>query len=135
LNIAIWRLLLSRELNIPETVPIHSQEKRLEELEAVMIMEDLGAFQAYNETIRELSAHCTRYLHWLHSGKHEHNGGTTKLDRHRVHLCRGNVQAVLNRIKITGELPNNNYMRIAMIHAYQYLSELKSLCEDVSRRD
>jgi len=98
-----------------------------------MIMEDLGAFQAYNETIRELSAHCTRYLYWLDTGKHEDNGGTTRLDRHRMHLCRSNVQDVLKRIKITGELPNNNYMRIAMIHAYQYLTELRSLYEDVSR--
>lgn len=92
------------------------------------------AFKVYNETIEGLKAHCQRYLHVLDSGKHVGNGCTTRLDHRRVNLCRSDVKDILSRIKITGELPNNNYMRIAMIHAYQYLRRLRDLCEDVSRR-
>lgn len=96
-----------------------------------MIMENPIAFEAYNETIRALKAHCARYLHALDLGRYEKEGGTTKLDRHRASLCRKSVEDILKRIKINGELPNNNYMRIAMIHAYQYLRKLWVLCDDV----
>ena len=73
-----------------------------------------------------------RYLDALDTNKYESKGVTTKLDRHRINLCRKNVEDVLTRIKINGELPNNNYMRIAMIHAYYYLKKLRNLCDDVS---
>lgn len=97
-----------------------------------MATENPIAFEAYNETIHALKAYCTRYLHALDTGRHENKGGTTKLDRHRVSLCRKNVEDILNRIKINGKLPNNNYMRIAMIHAYQYFRKLKNMSDDVS---
>lgn len=95
-------------------------------------MENPIAFEVYNETIRALKAHCMHYLHALDIGNYENEGRTTELDRHRVSLCRKTVEDILKRIKINGELPNNNYMRIAMIHAYQYLKKLKNLCDDVS---
>jgi len=97
-----------------------------------MAIENPIAFEAYNETIRTLKAHCVRYLDALNTGKYENKGGNTKLDRHRMSLCRTNIEDILKRIKINGELPNNNYMRIAMIHAYQYLRQLRNLCDDVS---
>lgn len=96
-----------------------------------MITENPIAFEAYNETIRTLKAHCTHYLHALDI-RYENEEGTTKLDRHRASLCRKNVEDILKRIKINGELPNNNYMKIAMIHAYQYLKKLWNLRDDVS---
>lgn len=97
-----------------------------------MAVENPIAFEAYNETIRTLKAHCVRYLDAMDTGRYESKIGTTKLDRHRASLCRKNVEDVLRRIKINGELPNNNYMRIAMIHAYHYLKKLRNLCDDVS---
>lgn len=115
-----------------EIVLIWSQEAKLEELETLMAVESAITFESYNETIRALKIHCARYLRVLDTGRYEDEGGTTKLDRHRVNLCRKSIEDILKRIKINGELPNNNYMRIAMIHAYQYLEKLKGLCEDVS---
>ncbi|XP_011064503.1 PREDICTED: otoferlin-like [Acromyrmex echinatior] len=105
-------------------------ETRLEKLETFMAVENPVAFEAYNETIRTLRAHCVRYLDALDTGRDESKVGTTKLDRHRASLCRKNVKDILTRIKINGELPNNNYMRIAMIHAYHYLKKLRNLCDD-----
>ncbi|XP_039312849.1 otoferlin [Solenopsis invicta] len=105
-------------------------ETRLEKLEVLMARENPVAFVAYNETMHALKVHCTRYLHVLDTGKYEIEGGTTKLDRHRASLCRRSVEDILKRMKITGELPNNNYMRIAMVHAYQYLRKLRNLCDD-----
>ncbi|XP_071649969.1 otoferlin [Temnothorax longispinosus] len=121
-----WRMYNSNNLRYISNF----LEIRLEKLEALMVMENPIAFEAYNETIRTLKAHCTRYLHALDIGRYENEGGTTQLDRHRVSLCRKNVEDILKRIKINGELPNNNYMRIAMIHAYQYLRKLRNLCDD-----
>ncbi|XP_067216226.1 otoferlin-like isoform X2 [Linepithema humile] len=105
-------------------------EAKLEKLKVLMAVESPITFDSYNETIRALKVHCTRYLHVLDTGRYEDEGGTTKLDHHRVNLCRKSIEDILKRIKINGELPNNNYMRIAMIHAYQYLEKLRSLCED-----
>ncbi|XP_012058513.1 PREDICTED: otoferlin-like [Atta cephalotes] len=105
-------------------------ETKLEKLEALIVVENPIAFEAYNETIRTLKAHCVRYLDALDTSKYESKGGTTKLDRHRISLCRKNIEDVLTRIKINGELPNNNYMRIAMIHAYYYFKKLRNLCDD-----
>jgi len=110
------------------------QEAKLEKLEAFMAVENPITYEFYNETIRALKVHCTRYLHMLDTGKYENEGGTTELDRHRVNLCHKNIKDILKRIKINGELPNNNYMRIAMIHAHHYLEKLRSLCEDVSHQ-
>ncbi|EFN60493.1 Fer-1-like protein 4 [Camponotus floridanus] len=110
-------------------------EVRLEKLEALMATQNPTAFEVYNETIRALKAHCKRYLYILDTGKYEKKGGTTKLDRHRASLCLKSVENILERIKINGELPNNNYMRIAMIHGHQYLKKLRKLCEDHSLPD
>ncbi|XP_072763326.1 LOW QUALITY PROTEIN: otoferlin, partial [Anoplolepis gracilipes] len=121
-----WRMYNSNNLRYI----VEFLEVRLEKLEALVATQHPTAFEVYNETIRTLKAHCTRYLYMLDIGKYEKKGGTTKLDRHRVSLCLKSVENILKRIKITGELPNNNYMRIAMIHAYQYLRKLRKLCED-----
>lgn len=96
-------------------------------------MQNPTAFEIYNETISALKAHCTRYVYMLDIGKYEKKGGNTRLDRHRANLCLKSIENILERIKINGELPNNNYIRIAMIHAYQYLRKLRNLCEDVSQ--
>jgi len=99
-----------------------------------MAVENPITYESYNEAIRVLKIHCKRYLQVLNTDRYENKGGTTELDRHRVNLCRKSVEDILKRIKINGKLPNNNYMRIAMIHAYQYLEKLRSLCEDVSQQ-
>lgn len=104
----------------------------MEKLESFVATENPEAFQIYNETIRALKLHCTRYLLVLDSGRYYDKGGTTKLDHHHAGLCRRNVEGILERIRINGELPNNNYMKIAMIHAYQYLRKLRDIYEDVS---
>ncbi|XP_076243958.1 fer-1-like protein 6 [Calliopsis andreniformis] len=106
------------------------QERKLEELEELVELEDTEAYKAYNEAIRELKGHCIHYLHTLDGGRYDEDGGTTKLDRHRVNLCRKEIENILKRIKINGELPSNHYMRIAMAHAYQYLRRVKRLRED-----
>lgn len=65
-------------------------------------------------------------------GKYDEDGGTTKLDRHRINHCRESVETILRMIKINGILPNNNYIKIAVIHAYKYLHNIRDICEDVS---
>ncbi|KAL6424890.1 hypothetical protein ACFW04_010045 [Cataglyphis niger] len=121
-----WRMCNSNNLRyIAEFL-----EVSLEKLEALVVTRNPTAFEVYNETIRALKTHCKRYLYVLNTGKYEKKGGTTKLDRYRASLCLEGVENILEKIKINGELPNNNYMRIAMIHAYQYLKKLRKLSED-----
>lgn len=98
-----------------------------------MTLEQPDVYKLYNETIRTLENHCVRYLHTLDTERYGDEGGTTRLDRHRVNLCRKEIEDILARIKINGELPNNRYTRIAMSHAYQYLRKLKKIQKDVSR--
>ena len=87
---------------------------------------------AYNETIVSLKRYCTHYLHILDTGRYDDDGGTTKLDRHRVNLCRNRIEAILKMIKVNGCLSNNHYIKIAMIHAYKYLDDIRELSDDVS---
>lgn len=129
----IPRMLFLCESSILKIRIIRFQEVRLEKLDALVVMQNPTAFEVYNETIRMLKAHCTRYAYLLDTGKREKKGGTTRLDQHRASLCLKSIEDILKRIKINGELPNNNYIRIAMIHAYQYLRKLRDLSEDVSR--
>lgn len=110
-----------------------AQERKLEDLEDLVDLESPEAYKAYNEAIRELRGHCIHYLHTLDTGGCDEDGGTTKLDRHRVNLCRKEIENILRGIKINGELPSNHYTRIAIAHAYRYLSKLKRIKEDVSR--
>ncbi|CAK9828332.1 Fer-1-like protein 6 [Anthophora retusa] len=105
-------------------------EQKLEKLEGMVALENPDAYKFYNQTIRTMRSHCIRYLHTLDQGRYDDEGGTTKLDRHRVNLCRKEIENILKRIKINGELPSNHYTRIAMVHAYQYLDKMKKLCED-----
>ncbi|KAG7207640.1 hypothetical protein KM043_009260 [Ampulex compressa] len=105
-------------------------EGKLEKLEALVAVENSEAYKIYNETIRALKSYCSRYLHILDTGRYDEEGGTTRLDRHRVNICRKEIESVLKRIAINGELPNNHYIRIAMAHAYQYLRKFQELCHD-----
>ncbi|XP_076670742.1 otoferlin [Andrena cerasifolii] len=105
-------------------------EGRLEELDGLVALEEPEAYKLYNETVRALKSHCIHYLHTLDAGRYDDDGGTTKLDRHRVNLCRKEIETILKRIKIDGELPSNHYLRIAMAHAYHYLGKVKKLQED-----
>lgn len=105
----------------------------MEKLEGMVALESADAYIFYNAMIRDLNNHCIRYLDMLNTGRYDVKGGTTKLDRYRVNFCRNEIENILKRIKMTGQLPNNNYIRIAMVHGYQYLGKLKKLREDVSR--
>ncbi|CAL7940390.1 unnamed protein product [Xylocopa violacea] len=104
--------------------------EKLDKLEGMVAVEHPDAYKFYNETIRTTRSHCIRYLHTLDAGRYDDEGGTTKLDRHRVNLCREELESILQRIKINGELPSNHYTRIAMTHAYQYLRRVRKLRED-----
>lgn len=105
----------------------------MEKLEGMVALESADAYIYYNAMIRGLNNHCIRYLDILDTRRYEDEGGTTKLDRYRVNFCRNQIENILKRITINGELPNNNYIRIAMVHGYQYLGKVKKLREDVSR--
>lgn len=109
------------------------QEEKLEKLEGMVALESADAYIFYNAMIYDLNNHCIRYLDILDTGRYDDRGGTTKLDRYRVNFCRNEIENILKRIKINGQLPNNNYIRIAMVHGYQYLGKVKKLQEDVSR--
>lgn len=104
----------------------------MDQLESMVALEHPDTYKFYNETIRAMRSHCMHYLHTLDTGRYDDEGGTTKLDRYRVNLCRKEIENILKRIKINGELPSNHYTRIAMAHAYQYLAKVKKLREDVS---
>ncbi|XP_043285592.1 otoferlin-like [Venturia canescens] len=105
-------------------------EKELEKLEGFIVVQNRATFTAYNEIITSLKNYCTHYLHILDTGRYDDEGGTTKLDRHRVNLCRENIEAVLKMIKVNGYLQNNHYIKIAMVHAYKYLHRIRELCDD-----
>ncbi|KAK9306192.1 hypothetical protein QLX08_003081 [Tetragonisca angustula] len=105
-------------------------EEKLDQLESMVALEHPDTYKFYNETIRVMRSHCMHYLHTLDAGRYDDEGGTTKLDRYRVNLCRKEIENVLKRIKINGELPSNHYTRIAMAHAYQYLAKVRKLRED-----
>lgn len=109
------------------------QEEKLEKLEGMVALERANAYIFYNAMIHNLNNYCLRYLDMLDTRRYDHEGGTTKLDRYRVNFCRNEIENILKRIEINGQLPNNNYIRIAMVHGYQYLGKLKKLREDVSR--
>lgn len=109
------------------------QEEKLEKLEGMVALESADAYIYYNAMIRGLNNHCIRYLDILDTRRYDDEGGSTKLDRYRVNFCRNEIENILKRISINGELPNNNYIRIAMVHGYQYLGKVKKLREDVSR--
>ncbi|XP_046143744.1 otoferlin-like [Osmia bicornis bicornis] len=113
-----------------EPTPPIIEEQKLERLDGLVTLEQPDVYKLYNETIRTLENHCIRYLHTLDTERYGDQGGTTKLDRHRVNLCRKEIEDILTRIRINGELPNNRYTRIAMSHAYQYLKKLKKIQED-----
>ncbi|XP_043799116.1 otoferlin-like [Apis laboriosa] len=121
-----WRMHNSNYL----TFIANFLEEKLEKLEGMVALESADAYIFYNAMICNLNNYCLRYLDMLDTGRYDHEGGTTKLDRYRVNFCRNEIENILKRIKINGQLPNNNYIRIAMVHGYQYLGKLKKLRED-----
>ena len=108
------------------------QEVELEKLEALIAVEHESSYEKYNELIKSLKHYCMHYLHILDTGRYDDEGGTTKLDRHRINLCRQEINDILKIIKINGNLANNHYINIAMIHAYKYLRKIRNICEDVN---
>ncbi|XP_024943161.1 otoferlin [Cephus cinctus] len=121
-----WRIMNSNNLRHIATI----LENQLEIIESLIAVENPKAYVNYNDTIEELKEECMEYLHLLDTGVYDENGGTTKLDRHRVNLCRREIEDILKIMKINGKLPNNNYIRIAMTHAYKYLYRVRSLVDD-----
>ncbi|XP_033208643.1 otoferlin-like [Belonocnema kinseyi] len=105
-------------------------ELELEKLEALVAVEHESAYEKYNELIKSLKRYCLDYMKMLDTGRFENEGGTTKLDRHRVNLCRQEIKKILKIVKINGALVNNHYINIAMMHAYKYLRKLRGICED-----
>lgn len=101
-----------------------------------------AAHSAYNAAIRGLQRHCASYLHSLRSlamdcTRSDDNEESviscmTSLDRHRLNYCRREIESVMQRVKVNGELGDNGLIRIAMVHARDHLRVIRSLCEDVS---
>ncbi|XP_015125981.1 otoferlin [Diachasma alloeum] len=105
-------------------------EDELAKLESLIAVENSTAYEAYNGIIGSLKRYCMQYLHILDAAKYDDDGGTTKLDRHRVNLCRECVESILRMIRVNGQLANNNYLRMAVIHAYKYLHKLREISKD-----
>ncbi|KAF7395677.1 hypothetical protein HZH68_009727 [Vespula germanica] len=106
-------------------------EKKLEEVETLAAVKNPKAYETYNKAIRTFKSHCLHYLHTLDDDRYyEEGSGMIKLDRYRANLCSKQIDDILRRIKIDGEIPNNHYIGIAMMHAYQYLRELREFCDD-----
>lgn len=91
------------------------------------------AYENYNRIIGSLKRYCINYLHILDSERYNVDGGTTKLDRHRVNVCRECIEDVVKMIESNGDLPNNNFIKIATAYAYKYLQKIRKICEDVSK--
>ncbi|XP_015525108.1 otoferlin [Neodiprion lecontei] len=104
--------------------------KKLGSMEKLMIVQQSITYKYYNDMINELCHRCKRYLKMLDGCKLDEIGGTTKLDKHRFNVCHMAVEDILQAIKINGTLPDNNYVRIAMIHAHKYLRSLEDIMED-----
>ncbi|XP_044010396.1 otoferlin [Aphidius gifuensis] len=121
-----WRLFNSNIL----TFIANYLEEELGKLEALIAVENGMAYEAYNGIIGSLKFYCMHYLKILNTEKYHENGGTTILDKQRVNYCREFIQEILKMIKINGNLPNNNYIKIAMIHAYKYLQKIREACDD-----
>lgn len=104
----------------------------LSELETLIAVENATAYETYNTVIESLKHYCMEYLSILDTDIYCENGGTTKLDRHRINLCHYCIQDIITMINVNGKLLNNNYIKIAMLHAYKYLTSLRQISEDVS---
>ncbi|XP_031785250.1 otoferlin isoform X4 [Nasonia vitripennis] len=115
-------------------------ERELERLETLVTLGHEAAHSAYNSAIRGLQQHCASYLHSLRSlamgcARPDDNGEDvvscmTSLDRHRLNYCRREIEGVMQKVKVNGELGDNGLIRIAMVHARNHLRIIRSLCKD-----
>lgn len=94
-------------------------------------MENDKTYQYYNRMMDELEVRCKAYLKMLEGCDLEEMGGTTRLDVHRFNVCQQTVEDILKMMRINGRLRDNNYVRIAMVHARRYLFSLEEIIEDV----
>ncbi|KAK0180464.1 hypothetical protein PV327_006103 [Microctonus hyperodae] len=108
----------------------NSLENNLAKLETLISLKSRMAYENYNKIIASLKCFCMKYLDILDSERYNVDGGTTKLDRHRVNLCRKCIEDIVKMIKSNGDLPNNNFIKIAMAYAYKYLQKIRKICED-----
>ncbi|KAK0090744.1 hypothetical protein PV325_006303 [Microctonus aethiopoides] len=105
-------------------------ESDLAKLETLITVKSRMAYENYNRIIGSLKRYCINYLHILDSERYNLDGGTTKLDRHRVNVCRECIEDVVKMIESNGDLPNNNFIKIATAYAYKYLRKIRKICED-----
>ncbi|KAK0093832.1 hypothetical protein PV326_012519 [Microctonus aethiopoides] len=105
-------------------------ESDLAKLETLITVKSRMAYENYNRIIGSLKRYCINYLHILDSERYNLDGGTTKLDRHRVNVCRECIEDVVKMIESNGDLPNNNFIKIATAYAYKYLQKIRKICED-----
>ena len=100
-----------------------------------MAVEQSSAYVAFNSMTRGLRRHCASYLSSLGSlAMSEVAGYMTVLDRHRLNHCKLEIEAVLRRVEANGELVDNRFLKIAMLHVRRHLCTIRSLCKDVSFR-
>ena len=117
--------------------PHKFQEAELEKIDSLASLNDNRTYVSYNSTMKSLKLMCTSYLHILQE-MHENCrieeeivSCLTSLDKHRLNNCKNEIETILNRIKINGELVDNQLLRIAMLHAYRHLKIIRLLCDDV----
>ncbi|KAH0549066.1 hypothetical protein KQX54_005671, partial [Cotesia glomerata] len=110
-------------------------ENMLSELETLIAVENPTTYETYNTVIESLKRYCMEYLSILDTDIYYENGGTTELDRHRINLCHYCIQDIITMINVNGKLLNNNYIKIAMLHAYKYLTSIRQISKDHSFPD
>ncbi|XP_014219659.1 otoferlin [Copidosoma floridanum] len=125
-----WRMENSNRLNyIADYL-----EAELEKLEALKALDHGSAYSSYNVTSRTLRRQCDSYLESLRETASDSDSSSTwsmtSLDRHRLNHCALEVESVLQRLKANGELVDNRYLGIAMLHAYDHLRAIRDLCKD-----
>ncbi|XP_034943562.1 otoferlin [Chelonus insularis] len=126
-----WPNLQWRVSNSNILMYIHNfLEDKLSKLEMLIAVGNPTVYETYNDIIESLKGYCMQYLQILDTETFYESGGTTKLDRHRVNLCRNSIQDIVKMIDINGKLQNNNYVKIAMLHAYKYLRKIYEISED-----
>lgn len=108
----------------------------MEKIEDLKTIGDENTYVIYNATTKVLRRQCIAYLENLKEIAADPDDSVksnmTTLDRHRLNSCALDIESIIKRLKVNGELLDNHYLDIAMIHAYEHLQTIKNLCKDVS---
>lgn len=105
-----------------------------------MAFERENAYKVYNDLVQSLKRQCQTYLERTLKiglvGRMNLEGVeilSTKLDHHRLEICRHELESIVKSLKNNGELSDNQFIKIGILHTRNYLKILRKLCNDVSR--